>query len=62
MVAIFCVSIFFPQKVIMIFFSFAHISNKIVKTKCKTRFSKLLKGYTFNIRHSKLRGFQKYIP
>ena len=41
---------------------FAHFFTKIVKPKCKTRFSKLLKGYVCyisDIRHSKLRGFQK---
>ena len=50
-----------------LFFSFAHFLNKIVKPKCKTPFSKLLEGcicytYLLYIKHSKLRGLQKYIP
>ena len=35
----------FPQKGIIFFFSFAHLFNKIVKSKCKTPFSKFLKVY-----------------
>ena len=50
---------FFPQKGILVFFSFPHFSNKIVKPKFKTPFSKLLECYICyisNIRHLKLRG------
>ena len=36
---------YFTQKCIIFFFSVAHFFNRIVKTKCKTPFSKLLKGY-----------------
>ena len=36
-------SIFFPQKCISFFFSFTHCFNKIVKSKCKTTLSKLVK-------------------
>ena len=59
MVALFCFSsIFFLIKDEKYF---AHFFTKIVKPKCKTRFSKSLKGYACcisDIRHSKLRGFQ----
>ena len=39
-------SIFFPQKCISFFFSFTHCFNKIIKSKCKTTLSKLVKGYS----------------
>ena len=36
---------FFPQKPVIIFFSYVHCFNNIVKPKCKTAFSKLNKGH-----------------
>ena len=37
--------LFFSQKGIIFFFVFVHFLIKLVKPKCKTRFSQLLKGY-----------------
>ena len=46
MVALYCYSsVFFFSERDHLLFSFAHFFNKIVKPKCKTPFSKLLKGY-----------------
>ena len=67
MVAQFCFSpAFFSAQKGINFFPFANFLNKIEKPKSKTLFSKMLKGYICyiaisNIRHSKLKGFQKYI-
>ena len=47
MIALFCFSSVFPQKVITFFLSFAYFVNKIVKSESKTTFSKLLKVYTY---------------
>ena len=49
MIALFYFSSVFPQKVITFFFSFAYFVNKIVKSKSKTTFSKLLKVYIYYI-------------
>ena len=57
---------FFRQKSIILYFSFTYFFNKIVKPKCKIPFSKLLYiSYlicTSNVRPSKFRGIQNYIP
>ena len=57
---------FFRKKGIILYFSFAYFFNKIVKPKCKIPFSKLLYiSYlicTSNVRPSKFRGIQNYIP
>ena len=39
--------LFFPQKGIIFFFSFAHFLNKIEKPKCKTSFNNFLKRYIY---------------
>ena len=57
---------FFLRNLSSFCFFFSFCSNKIVKLKCKTPFSKLLYKrlyllYISNIRHSKLRGLQKYM-
>ena len=67
MVVQFCFSsAFFSAQKGITFFPFANFLNKIEKPKCKTLFSKMLKGYSCyitisNIRLSKLKGFQKHI-
>ena len=67
MVVQFCFSsAFFSAQKVINFFPFANFLNKIEKPKCKALFRKMLKGCSCyiaisNIRHSKLKGFQKYI-
>ena len=62
MVTLFCFSSVFFSEMHRLLFSFSHSFNNIVKTKCKTPFSKSLKGYDYYIflisGIQKLRGHQ----